>query len=177
MSVAASAAALQSPTPADCRHSRAGFDQGFHIVSRRADLSSDAKVVHAYLVSQHRSGRDETQRQIAEKVGLTRHQVWSAIHELVVAGDVQVIRYGLGRPNGYILLGLSDEDLAGTARPESAVRPVRTPRSGQSGNLARAGTYGQKKNENAKKDYRATRDHGGTDYLETRYGKLLPRTD
>lgn len=125
------ATALQAATPAECRHSKEPFDQSFHAIGRRADLSSDARLLHAYLVSVYRSGRDRTQREMADEIGLTRHRVWAGIHELVEAGLVRPIRYGLGRPNGYVLLALA---------PETAIRPDRT-LNPASPETSRAGTF------------------------------------
>jgi hypothetical protein len=138
LTVPRSGIAVQSHSAADCRHSREPFDQGFHVVSRRGDISSDAKVVHAFLVSLYRSGLDLTQRKMAAELGLTRHRVWAAIQELIAADLVKAIRYGLGRPNGYALLGIEQADLDGKRQPETGVRPVRKGSSGQSGNPTRA---------------------------------------
>lgn len=148
---------VQSPPGGTCRHSRAPFDQSFHVVSRRADISSDAKVVHAYLVSLHRTGRDVTQREMAAAVGLTRHRVWSALQELSRADLVQAIRYGLGRPNGYILLGLDQADLAGKAHPETGARPVRNTPPGQSGTPTRARVPEPKRSETGRTTYQPLR--------------------
>lgn len=120
-----------------CHHAKEPFDQGFHVVSRRAGITSDAKVVHAYLVSLYRRGQDATQRQMADEIGLTRHRVWSALRELAEAGIIRAIRRGLGRPNGYVLLAI----------PETAVRPVRRQASGQSGTPARARSSYPKRSE------------------------------
>jgi biotin operon repressor len=120
-SIAGPAAALQSPSPTDCRHSREPFDAAFRCINERRDIGPAAKLVHARLVSIHRTGRDETQAEIGDALGMSRHQVWRAVCELVAAGLVQTIRFGLGRPNGYVLLGLAEDDLAGRA---SASRPA-----------------------------------------------------
>jgi biotin operon repressor len=127
--------ALQSPAPTDCRHSREPFDAAFRCINERRDIGPAAKLVHARLVSIHRTGRDETQAEIGELLGMSRHQVWRAVSELVAAGLVQTIRYGLGRPNGYVLLGLAEDDLNGRA---SASRPAGGTVAGQSRTPARA---------------------------------------
>jgi biotin operon repressor len=121
--------------PTDCRHSREPFDAAFRCINERRDIGPAAKLVHARLVSIHRTGRDETQAEIGEALGMSRHQVWRAIGELVAAGLVQTIRFGLGRPNGYVLLGLSDDDLSGRA---SASRPAGGAVAGQPRTPARA---------------------------------------
>ncbi len=107
---------------ADCRHVREPFDQSFHVVGRRPDLSADARLLHAFLVSLHRTGRTLTQAQMADEAGMTRHRVWSALQELVDADLLLMRRHGLGRPNGYELIGLDALDLDGKARPETGVR-------------------------------------------------------
>lgn len=113
-----------------CHHSKEAFDCLFACVARRRDISPTAKLVHATLVSQHRLSKSWTQTEIGERLGLSRHQVWRAIDELVAAGAVQVIRYGLGRPNGYILLGIAQEDLDGKA-PRKGSRPAGHQYAGQ----------------------------------------------
>jgi hypothetical protein len=162
--------AVQSPTTADCRHVRAPFDQGFHVVSRRADLSSDAKVLHAFLVSLHRTGRELTQREMAAELGLTRHRVWTALQSLVTADLVRTIRYGLGRPNGYELLGLDVADLEGTSGPETAVRPVRRARPA-SPDSSRAGTYYP--NKRRKNDGYTYPPRSSSSLMETRQGRYV----
>jgi hypothetical protein len=135
MSVAASAAALQSPGPTDCRHSREPFDAAFRCINERRDIGPAAKLVHARLVTIHRTGRDETQAEIGEALGMSRHQVWRAVDELVAAGLVQTIRVGLGNPNHYVLLGVAEDDLSGRA---SGSRPSTKMTAGQSRSPARA---------------------------------------
>ena len=142
------------PTPADCRHVREPFDQSFHVVGHRSDIGSDAKVVHAHLVSLRRLGHAATQREMADTLGLTRHRVWSALQQLVGAGLLRAIRYGLGRPNGYELLGLDAADLDGRSRPETGARTLRTQHSGRSGDPARARPT-TPRNEPKKPEYRA----------------------
>jgi excisionase family DNA binding protein len=107
------------------------FDAAFRCINERRDIGAAAKLVHAHLVTIHRTGRDETQAEIGEAVGMSRHQVWRAICELVAADLVQTIRYGLGRPNGYVLLGVDQETLDGKgAGQQQAGRPAdRSPAS------------------------------------------------
>jgi predicted ArsR family transcriptional regulator len=95
---------------------------GFRSINSRTDISSDAKLVHGALVTVHRT-RPMTQAQIGELVGLTRHQVWAAIQELIRADLVITIRIGLGRPNEYVLLGVDAADLDSRKHPETASRP------------------------------------------------------
>lgn len=140
-------AARQVVTPANCRHSKRTFAQMFEFVYQRRDLTADAKLIHAYLVTLHRIGKDLTQREIADALGTTRHKVWSGLQELIDAGLVQPIRYGLGRPNGYVLLGLDDDDLDGTC----SFRPDGSKPSGRGGNLTRARTFPQKRKGGGKK--------------------------
>ncbi len=138
-----SAQRVQSPTPADCRHSRQAFDAGFRIVNERRDISPAAKLVHAHLVTLHRTGRAATQAEIGEALGLSRHQVWRAVGELVAAGLVRVTRRCQGLPNGYELVGVPAEDLDGRA---SRSRPPGQSVAGQSGPPAYARHSGPKKN-------------------------------
>jgi hypothetical protein len=158
------------PTPADCRHSREAFDCAFRCINERRDIGPAAKLVHAHLVTLHRLGHDATQTVIGEALGLSRHQVWRAIGELVTAGLVQTIRYGLGRPNGYVLLGLAEDDLNGRA---SGSRPAEKASAGQPRTPARA--YRSPK-EKRKEDRYTEPSADDSDYLMTRYGRLKPRT-
>lgn len=139
--VSRSSPAVQSVSTADCRHSREPFAAAFYVVNERRDISPAAKLVHAHLVTLHRTGRDATQTEIGEALGMSRHQVWRAIGELVAADLVQTIRYGLGRPNGYVLLGLDADDLSGRA---TGRRPIRQQDAGQSGDPTRARHSNQK---------------------------------
>lgn len=165
-----SAAALQSPRSADCAHVREPFDAAFRVINERRDIGAAAKLVHAHLVTIHRTGRDETQAEIGEALGMSRHQVWRAIGELVAAGLVQVIRYGLGRPNGYILLGVDQETLDGKGGRASASRPAGGSVAGQVRTPARAVNYSKKTSKN-RVDLR--RD---VDYFETSDGgRIVPR--
>lgn len=178
--VARSTSSRPEHSSADCHASREPFDAAFRCINERRDIGSDAKLVHARLVTNHRLGRDETQTEIGQALGLSRHQVWRAIGDLVAAGLIQVIRYGLGRPNGYVILGVDRETLDGTSGRASASRPVRAPQAGQSGTPARGFLSSKKNGKNdqstvPEKDYLQTRDHGSTDYLATRYGPLRPR--
>lgn len=175
-----SAQRVQDATPADCRHSREPFDAAFRCINERRDISPTAKLVHAHLVTIHRTGRDETQTEIGEALGLSRHQVWRAIGELVTAGLVQTIRYGLGRPNGYVLLGLGEDDLDGRA---SGRRPAAQQQAGQVRTPARAVNYPKKRAKeggytppSTGGDYLETRAYRErTEFLETRYGPLQSR--
>jgi biotin operon repressor len=166
--------------PADCHHSKQPFDAAFRCINERRDIGAAAKLVHAHLVTIHRTGRDETQAEIGEAVGMSRHQVWRAICELVAAGLVQTIRYGLGRPNGYVLLGVDRETLDGKGGRATASRPSGGSVAGQVRTPARAVHHSKKTMKNTdticeKTNYLETRDHGGTDYTMTRYGPLRPR--
>ena len=142
------ATALQAATPADCRHSRAAFDAAFRCINERRDISPAAKLVHAHLVTLHRTGRTATQAEIGEALGLSRHQVWRATGELVAAGLVVVTRRGQGLPNGYALAGVPAEDLDGRAsRPPAsghldagrAGKPAYTRHSGPKRETKKAG--------------------------------------
>ncbi len=187
-----SSAAAQSVSDADCRHSRQPFDAAFRCINERRDIGAAAKLVHAHLVSIHRTGRDETQAEIGEALGMSRHQVWAAIQQLVAADLVQTIRYGLGRPNGYVLLGLDQETLDGKAGPATGGRASRPVVAGRAGTPARAFNsekekakkspeIAQENTENSRgksenaRSFLATRSHEGTDYYATRGGGRLPR--
>lgn len=157
--------ASQEGDGADCRHTNEPFDVSFRSINSRTDLSSDAKLVHARLVSMHRLGRSWTQAEIGCDLGLSRHQVWRALEQLKAADLVQVIRIGLGQPNAYVLLGIPDEDLSGRAsrrRPAGQGMPASRASS-------RAGTYVPKK-KTGKMDLSTPTTK---DYLETRYGRLV----
>jgi biotin operon repressor len=131
------------PRPeSDCHHSAEPFDAAYRVINQRRDISPAAKLVHAHLVTLARIGRDATQTEIGEAVGMSRHQVWRAIDELVAAGLVQTIRVGLGNPNQYVLLGLPEDEIRGRA---SGRRPASGQPAGQS-HRSRAGTYSGKKN-------------------------------
>lgn len=184
MSVARQATRRQDG--AECFHNKRAFDMGFADVVHRQDLTPVARVLHPYLVTltrtEYAAGRYPTQLQIAKAVGLTRHQVWAGLRELVRAGLIVSIRPGLGHPNYYQLIGEEDPSAEHPSGPETAARPGRAPESGQAGNLVRAGTYDQKKKRNLRKggdydtkDYRETRGPSGTDYTQTRYGPLRQR--
>lgn len=161
-SIQGPASLCPDPTHTHCRHSREPFDAAFRVINERRDISPTAKLVHAHLVTIHRTGRDETQTEIGEALGLSRHQVWRAIGELVAVDLVQTIRYGLGRPNGYVLLGLAADDLNGRA---SASRP---------GTLSRARTFQTKKTD--RRSGIDLRDES-RDYLATSEGwRVKPRT-
>ena len=153
-----SATALQA-----CRHSREPFDCMFHAVASRRDLSPTAKLVHARLVSLHRLQHDETQTAIGEALGLSRHQVWAAIQELVSAGLVVTIRYGLGLPNAYTLVGMAAEDLAGRASRQQAAGTVRPSRARTS----------VSKELSVRNEIAGPREPGY--YSQTRYGPLRRR--
>ena len=119
----------------DCHHSKAEFDCLFRQVASRTDITPVAKLVHGALVSLHRTHKSRTQIDIGKMVGLTRHQVWNGLQELVTKGLVLILRVGLGQPNEYVLLGIDESDL----------RPVRKQQSGQSG-ASRARTSHPKEN-------------------------------
>lgn len=157
----------QDPRSADCRHSRAAFDCAFRVINERRDISPTAKLVHAHLVTLHRTGRWETQTEIGEALGLSRHQVWRALCELVEVGLIQVIRHGQGLPNTYVLLGIDQECLDGRSTRASGSRPVRRPHAGQPGTVRRD-SYKEKKKGERTPEYTDT----NKDYFETREGKL-----
>jgi biotin operon repressor len=151
--------------PADCRHSREPFDAAFRVINRRDDIGPTAKLVHAHLVTLHRTGAAATQAEIGAAIGCSRHQVWRAMVELADAGLVVVTCRGQGRPNAYELIGVDLVDLDGRA---SRSRPAGQPGAG------RPGTDGPR-SYRKKEDRRMMRDPGTVDYLETRYGRLTPR--
>ena len=132
----------------DCYHSPAPFDAAFRVINQRRDIGAAAKLVHAHLVTIHRTGRDETQAEIGEALGMSRHQVWAAIQQLVKADLVQTIRYGLGRPNGYVILGIDQETLDGKGGPATARRPGQNMVAGQAGTPARAYLSPKEKTKN-----------------------------
>lgn len=149
----------------DCHHSREPFDTLFRCVAERRDISPTAKLVHGRLVSQHRLGAAWTQTEIGEALGLSRHQVWRAIAELIAAGLLLSIRYGLGRPNGYVLLGLDAADLDGSASRRPAGQQGAGPAN-------RARRTPLRKEEN-RKNREGRRDPN--EYRQTRRGPLVRR--
>jgi hypothetical protein len=159
-----SALAAQSVTPADCRHSREPFDTAFRFINQRHDISAAAKLVHAHLVTLHRTGRDATQTEIGEAVGMSRHQVWRAITELVAAELVQTIRVGLGNPNQYVLLGIEADDLDGRA---SGRRPAGTAFAGQPRPRARVPSYPEERRKKGR--------YLPGDLMVSRYGRVQRR--
>lgn len=122
---------MSQPNTSPYRGARSSepFDALFSVIAARRDISSDAKIVHAKLVTLHRTGRRLTQAEIGAETGLTRHQVWDAIQALVAAELLLVTRVGLGLPNAYELHGVPQVDLDGRAW----FRRVRLPDSGRSG--------------------------------------------
>lgn len=137
-SIARSSSGRPEPVPTRCHHSREAFDCGFRCINERRDLTSDAKLVYACLVSQRRQkarGRPapETQAEIGDAVGMSRHRAHNAICQLVAVGLVESRRHGQGRPNTYTLRGVSEEDLAGKSAGPVRNHPVRQQDAGQSG--------------------------------------------
>jgi hypothetical protein len=119
----------QYTAPRRPRRSVAAFDALFSSITRRTDIRSDAKVVYAKLTTMVRLGESWTQPEIGELTGLSRHQTWRALGELIRAELVTSIRHGLGRPNSYILRGVDEEDLYGQAdTPAARARRIRTVR-------------------------------------------------
>lgn len=166
--------ALQAETPADCRHSRAGFHCSFTAVAERTDLSDAAKLLHAGLVSMVRQAASWTQAELAALLGWRcRQKVWRAASELVAAGLLRVRRLGLCRPNEYQLTetdGIAQEDIR--ARAPKAPSPGAGHPDGRRPNApARAGTYSPEKKITAK----IRPDYGSKDYYATSDGSRLRR--
>jgi hypothetical protein len=168
---------VQSPNPAECRHSRAGFHCTFTTIASRRHLSDAAKLLHAALVSMVRRRLEWTQSEIAEQLGWTcRQKVWRAADELVADGLLTIRRRGLGLPNEYLLLPTEDvhaEDIA--------ARAPRTPgdRAGhQEGRIpntpARAFNSGKKTTK--KRPEYGHKDFDARNYYETSDGSLITRT-
>lgn len=150
---------LQGDEATDCRHSRAQFDAYFREALKGRGLTSDERVIYAYLVSCTRQAKgapvEATIATIAEDCETSYHRTWAALKRLSEQQLVRTKRRGLGLSNTYTLLPIDGvlelSDIVGKAQPESGVRPVRGKQSGQSGHLARAGTYSQERREKAKK--------------------------
>ena len=111
---------MQQPGTTDCHHTREPFDTQFRCIAQRRDISPFAKLVYGYLVSQRRmlaKGQQAalTQAEIGDEIGLSRHQVWRAVGELVFVGLVTVKRPGQGKPNVYTLHGIDEANLDGKA--------------------------------------------------------------
>jgi hypothetical protein len=158
-------------TPADCRHSRAGFHCLFTPIAARTDLSDAAKLLHAGLVSMVRQGMRWTQAEIAALLGWrARQKVWRACAELVAAGLLRVKRLGLCLPNEYTLVETEDvtqEDIKARA-PRAPGDGAGHPEGRRPNAPARAVNYPKKNDKN--QGY--TEPPGGRDFLETRYGRL-----
>lgn len=165
------ATAVQAATPADCRHSRAGFHCAFVAVAERTDLSDAAKLLHAGLVSMVRQGICWTQAELASLLGWRcRQKVWRAAGELVAAGLLRVRRLGLCRPNEYTLVetdAVSAEDIKARA-PKLPSRGAGHPESRRPTAPARAGTFSQRRTSPG----RTGTAYDSKSYLETRYGPL-----
>ncbi len=110
-----------------CLHSAEPFDTAFAAL-KRPDLTIADRVVHAAMVSLHRLGRlgSVTQEQIAAWAYVSRRTVIRACQALVRAGLLVVTRWGQGRPNGYALVGIDAQALAG--RSDNAAAPAVTAR-------------------------------------------------
>lgn len=94
------------------RRSAAPFDALFWSVACRRDISAEAKLIHAKLVTLHRLRQSWTQDQIADALGLgSRQQVWRGLQDLIAADLVDVFRWGQGRPNSYVPKGIDADDL------------------------------------------------------------------
>jgi biotin operon repressor len=163
-------AILQQRAAACLHSSKEPFDQLYACIRERRDVGAVAKLVYGRLTSQRnlaRKGKPSpwTQEQIGESIGASRHQVWRALEELKAAGLVQIIRYGLGQPNGYVLLGLPDEGRA-SGRPDGR-RPV-------AGRAGTAGGFSFKEPRTEPKNREAGPRRDPREYLLGRYG-LLPR--
>ncbi len=110
----------------DCLHSKEPFHCSFAVVTERRDLSYGAKLLHAVLVSQHRTRARWTQAQLAAMIGApSRQAVWRFTRELESLGLVVVRRVGLQQPNEYTVLGVEQEDLDGKRRPAAGHQEVR----------------------------------------------------
>lgn len=173
--------ARQEPSAADCRHSRAVFDASFREALKGRGLTSDDRVVHAYLVSQARMAKGApvavTIAEVAEDCEISYHHAWASLKHLADQGLVKKVRRGLGLSNTYELLpipgALETEDIVGKRQPESGVRPVRGEKSGQSGSPARAFIPSKKKAE----ERGDIRSKTAADYYQTSEGwKITPRT-
>jgi hypothetical protein len=110
------------------------------------------RAVHAALVSLHRLGRlgQVTQEQIAAWACVGRRTVVRSVQRLASAGLLLVRRLGQGRPNGYELIGMDPDALAGrSARdarphvPSVQTAPRRDARPKSSGkDISRTGIPG-----------------------------------
>lgn len=167
-------ATARPETPADCRHAREPFDALFAVIGSRKDLSPGAKLLYGKLVTMHRVGAAWTQTEIGDSLGTCRQNVWRWTRELVAADLLLVTRLGQGRANAYVLLGVAQEDLDGSAsrfKPTgSGHQNVRPPAAPSGASFSRK-KKGEKNREYDTKDY-LERSINTTDYLETRHGRL-----
>lgn len=150
-----------------CRHSREPFDALFAVINERPDIGPGAKLLYGKLVTMHRIGASWTQAELGELLGTCKQNVWRWTAELVGAGLLLVERVGQGRPNRYVLLGVDRDDLDG--RPPAI-------RMAGSGSLdgrppATLTARSSRKKEHEKMMIQPEQ----RDYLETRYGRLVPR--
>ena len=168
----------------DCLHAKAQFDAYFREALKGRGLSSDDKVIYAYLVSQTRIANGgpvaATIGTIAEDCEISYHHTWAALKALAEQALVKKTRRGLGLSNTYELVpipGVLDaEDIVGKASPESAVRPVRGKKSGQSESPARAGTYGQKKKNEGRSQSTDSQSFDASAYYISSEGDIRTRT-
>ena len=85
--------------------SAGGFTQVPNILLKRAELSSNAKVAYAKLLSYawHQNRVYPGQERMAADTGMSRPTISRAIQELVRDGWLEVRRRGLGMTNIYVL--------------------------------------------------------------------------
>ena len=171
-SIQRSALPRPDQNPADCRHSREAFDVAFAVVTERTGLTIADRVVHAAMVSLHRLGRlgEVTQEQIAEWARVSRRTVIRACQAMVEAGLLLVKRRGQGLPNAYQLVGIDQDALDGRSDKRAS------PRVPERANPARARHSSEKRTYDGRRSGYTPPSTNGGDYLETRYGRLQPRT-
>ena len=155
----------------DCRHAKTPFDALFSTVGERRDLSPGAKLLYGKLVTMHRIGAAWTQTQIGDMLGTCRQNVWRWTNELVAADLLLVTRLGQGRANAYVLLGVPQEDLDGSAPRFKASGSGH--QDGRRPDAPRTAPFNEKKT--AKNDRYPAQDFDGRDYYATSEGRLRPR--
>jgi biotin operon repressor len=94
-----------------------GFTQIPNILLRTPDLSSQAKIVYAQLLSYAWSSDRcfPGQERMGEDLGASRTTIYRALQELQAAGWLEVERRGQGKTNVYVLKYVVDNPRNGKA--------------------------------------------------------------
>jgi len=145
----------------------------FATIQERTDIGGNPKRLYALLVSGRRKGVYWTQDELAEMLGSCRRSVIRWVQRLIEAGLLIVTRYGRGMANGYQLLGLPDEVIAGRSPRNGSSRDRQSHPEVTGGHQGSAGYLIEEK-KGVKNSYLSPpRDPNA--YSQTRYGQLARR--